>query len=153
MMTNLYDILDKIREDLIKLPTVNTVTTGNLSDIDLTKTTIFPLSHLIVENAVLNSKTITFDLRVLCMDIVDQTNELSDYDMFYGNDNTQDILNTQLVSINSVYNSLSRGELFIDGFQVYGDMTSQPFLERFEDILAGWEGVLTITTKNDLSIC
>jgi hypothetical protein len=152
-MNQFYKVLDKVREALMDLPTVNTVTTGNLSDIDLTKTTIFPLSHLIVENTQVNSKTITFNLRVLCMDILDQTKELSDYDLFYGNSNAQDVLNTQLLTINTIHSSLSRGNLHVDGFQTYGDLSAEPFLERFENVLAGWEGVLSISMPNNISIC
>ena len=37
-----YNVLDKLKEQGLQHPQCNTVTTGNLSDVDLSKTTIFP---------------------------------------------------------------------------------------------------------------
>ena len=61
-MTNFYDILDQLRGKLLEHPSVNTVTTGNQTDIDLGKTTIFPLTHLIVKNATISDKLIEFNV-------------------------------------------------------------------------------------------
>ena len=42
-MTHVYDILEIIKDELLASPSVNTVTYGDLSEVDLDKTTIFPL--------------------------------------------------------------------------------------------------------------
>ena len=152
-MTQVYDILDKIKDQLLEHPFVNTVTTGDLSDVDLTKTTIFPLTHLIITNAAISERVITFNLDVIAMDVVDQTNNISKFDMFYGNDNTQDILNTQLNVITSIHSHLNRGNLWDNRLQTDSDMSAKPFLERFENVLAGWEGSISISVPNGLNIC
>ena len=152
-MTQVYDILDKVKDKLLEHPSVNTVTTGDLSDVDLTKTTIFPLTHLILKNARIGARTISFDLDIISMDVVDQSNTISNFDMFYGNDNTQDILNTQLNVITSVHAHLNRGGLWDNRLQTDGDMSAEPFLERFENVLAGWEASVSIELPNGLNIC
>ena len=45
-MTQVYDIVDKLKDRLRTNPNVFTVTYGDISEVDLNKTTIFPLSHL-----------------------------------------------------------------------------------------------------------
>jgi len=42
-MRGYYDILEKLRVTLEANPSVNTVTEGDLLDVDLAKQTIFPL--------------------------------------------------------------------------------------------------------------
>ena len=152
-MTNFYDILDQLRGKLLEHPSVNTVTTGNLTDIDLGKTTIFPLTHLIVKNATISDKLIEFNVNITCMDIIDQTNDITEYDVFYGNDNTQDVLNTQLNVINTIFSHLKRGDLWDIQIQTDDDITAEPFLSRFENVLAGWEADISIRMINGLNIC
>ena len=43
-----YILTQAIKDALLQDPNVNTVTEGDLFDVDLAKQTIFPLSHLIV---------------------------------------------------------------------------------------------------------
>ena len=90
-----YLVLDKIKNELLSNSSVNTVTTGDLSEIDLSKQTIFLLTHIIVNNVTMQEQTLTFQISILSMDIVD-TSKSSTTDLFVGNNNEQDILNTQL---------------------------------------------------------
>jgi hypothetical protein len=45
-----YQLTEKIKEQLLNDVNCNTVTTGDITEIDLSKQTIFPLSHIIVNN-------------------------------------------------------------------------------------------------------
>ena len=45
-MTQVYDILDAIKDKLLANPSVFTVKFGDLDEIDLNKTDIYPLAHL-----------------------------------------------------------------------------------------------------------
>jgi len=118
-MKAFYELTDKIKDTLIAEPFVNTVSYGSLDDIDLNKTTIFPLSHIIVNNATVNSNFITFNISVLSMDVVDESKSETT-DNFIGNDNEQDILNTQLAIQNRLIALLQRGTLYQDKYQVEG---------------------------------
>jgi len=46
-----YLIMEKLEQELLASPFVKTVTYGDISQVDLRKQTIFPLSHIIVNNS------------------------------------------------------------------------------------------------------
>ena len=154
-MRGYYDLLEKIRVSLEANPSINTVTEGDLLDVDLAKQTIFPLSHIIVQNAQFAPQTITFNLNILFMDLVDFNKEDPKADIpFRGNDNEQDVLNTMLAAANKLWSDLSRGDLYVDKYQISGTPTCEPFVERFDNQVAGWDMGVSITiANNDTSIC
>ena len=151
-MTGFYNLTDKIKDALLAEPFVNTVTFGSLDDIDLNKQTIFPLSHITVNNSTVGTKTITFNVSILAMDIVDISKDATT-DVFVGNDNEQDVLNTQLGLLTRVINKLQRGDLFTELYQVEGDVSCEPFVDRFENKLAGWAATFDVLIQNDMTIC
>ena len=94
-MKGFYNVTKELKTALAAEPFVNTVTFGSLDYVDLNKQTIFQLSHIIVNNTTVGTKTLTFNISILAMDIVDISKEATT-DIFVGNDNEQDVLNTQL---------------------------------------------------------
>ena len=152
-MTQVYDILDVLKDELRSNPSVNTVTYGDITDLDLNKTTMFPLSHLLIDSVSYNQRTITFSIRLLCADIIDFNQEANEYDDFYGNDNLHDVMNTQFQVINSLIAKLMRGELFNSRYQVTTNPSAEPFKESYGNVLAGWTTVLQIEVPNGISIC
>ena len=151
-MTGFYDLTQKIKDTLQAEPFVNTVTYGSLDDVDLNKQTIFPLSHIIVNNCNVDSGVLTFNISVLAMDIVDES-KLETTDNFVGNDNEQDVLNTHLAVLNRLIALLQRGTLYTDKYQVEGTVGCEPFVDRFENKLAGWVATFDVIIQNDMTIC
>ena len=151
-MTGFYNVTKKIKDALNAEPFVNTVSYGSLDDVDLDKQTIFPLSHIIVNNCNVASNTMTFNISILAMDIVDESKD-EVTDIFVGNDNEQDVLNTQLEVINRVVSILQRGDLYTDLFQVDGAVGCEPFVDRFENKLAGWAATFDVLVQNDMTVC
>mgnify|MGYP000044154671 FL=1 len=151
-MKGFYQVTDKIKTLLNAEPFVNTVTYGSIDDVDLDKQGIFPLSHIIVNNAVVGTKTTTFSISILAMDIVDISND-EVTDAFVGNDNEQDVLNTQLALLTRVINELQRGDSYTDKYQVEANVTCEPFVDRFENKLAGWSATLDVIVQNDMTVC
>ena len=129
-MKGFYNITTKIKETLQSEPFVNTVTFGNIDDVDLNKQNIFPLSHIIVNNSSINDKTINFNISVLFMDIVDESKK-EEVTKFMGNDNEQDVLNTQLAVAARLTSLLKRGTLYSELYQLEGDVSCEPFVDRF----------------------
>ena len=74
-------------------------------------------------------------------------------DIFVGNDNEQDVLNTQLAVINKIIHLLRRGSLYTSKYQLSGDPVCEPFYERCENRLGGWACTMDILIENDISIC
>jgi len=153
-MRQVYTVLDKLRLKLKENGITNTVTFGDILEVDLDKTTIFPLTHITLGDVVFSPHIITTTIQLFCLDIVDKTNELTDDDIFYGNDNLQDILNTQLQVVNDVQQELRRGGLFDDNLQLTTDITASPFMDNFENQLAGWAVTINIEMPNsEHTIC
>ena len=101
-MNNLYNVLDELRTLLLLSDFTNTVTFGEVSDVDLNKLTNFPLVHLNVDNVTIDDLHIDFTLNMIACDVVDISKEEVS-DLFLGNNNVQDILSTQLKVITDAY--------------------------------------------------
>jgi hypothetical protein len=147
-----YYIVDRLKTYLRDTGFINTVTVGDLSWIDNAKQTIFPLSHIIVNNATPSEQSLSFNISILFMDIVDSSKS-STTDIFEGNDNTHDVLNTQLGLANKTFMDLVRGELYNDLVQINGTPNCEPFVDRFENSIAGWTLTFDVIIPNDMIIC
>jgi len=151
-MTGYYNLLNALKVHLTADPIVNTVTQGDIFKVDLNKQTIFPLAHIIVNNVTFEDNIQRVNVSVLCMDVVDISKQATT-DIFEGNDNELDVLHTQLAVTNRLYEMLRRGDLYDDLFQVSGTPTCEPFVERFENYLAGWTITCDVIMPNDMTIC
>ena len=147
-----YLITTKIRDTLLADENVNSVTTGDITKIDLAKQTIYPLSHIIVNNVTQEEQVLRFNISVICMDIVDQSKDETT-NIFIGNNNEHDILNTQLAVANKLIELLRSGTLYTDKFQLDGVVNCEPFFDRFENEVAGWVATMDILIDNDINIC
>jgi len=147
-----YQLTETIKNELLDNVDVNTVTTGNLSNVNLQKQNIFPLSHIIINNVVDSEQTLSFSLSILSMDIVSRS-KLETTDIFEGNNNEQDVLNTQLGVLNKLIMVLRKGTLHRDKYQLVGDPSCEPFYDRFENEVAGWTANLDVVIYNDITIC
>ena len=132
-----YQLTETIKNSLLDNIDVNTVTTGNLSNVNLQKQDIFPLSHIIINSVTDSENTLSFSISILAMDIVSRSKDETT-DVFMGNNNEQDVLNTQLAVLNKLIMDLRKGNLHKDKYQLVGDPNCTPFYDRFENELAGW---------------
>ena len=147
-----YLLTDLIKEQLLSDEDVNTVTFGDITEVDLYKQSIFPLSHLIVNSVTSGENVLSFNVSILSMDIVDQSKDETT-DRFVGNNNEQDVFNTQLTVLNKLIQRLRIGTLYRDLYQVVGDVTLEPFKDRFENELAGWTATFDVMIENDIDVC
>ena len=153
-MIQVYSILDKIKTIIRSNGITKTVTTGDILEVDLNKTTIFPLCHIVFGNVTFTDRMATASLQLLCLDIVDYTKVKQTEDMMFGNDNLQDVLNTQLQVVNDLQQNLRRGDAYSDKFQLTTNVTAEPMLDKYENQLAGWAMTIDIEVPtNELSIC
>jgi hypothetical protein len=155
-MRQFYNLTKTIKDTLEAHSQVNVVTFGDIFDVDLNKQTIFPLSHIMVNQATIDGQTVTINVSVICMDVVDETKENTrdQNEPFYGTNNEQDILNTQLAVINDLVSKLRKGTLYTDLYQLSSTPTCVPFTERFENLLAGWTATFDVILPNtEISTC
>ena len=151
-MKGFYQVTEVIKNQLLADVNVNTVTSGDITRIDLSKQTIFPLSHLIVNNVTNEDNVLRFSLSVLAMDVVNVSQEPV-IDVFTGNNNEQDILNTQLAVLNKLVQVLRGGDLHQNKYQLDGSPGFEPFYDRFENEMAGWALTFDVIVNNDIDIC
>ena len=150
-MSTFYEITTVIKEQLQLDTFVNTVTMGDIFKVDLNKQTIFPLSHIIVNNASYQGPIWNYNISILCMDIVDESKELIT-DIFVGNDNEQDVLSTQLMVVNRFLEVLRRG-LLADDYELIGNPSIEFFVDRFENKIAGVTATFDMAIANTMTIC
>jgi len=151
-MKGFYQVTQIIKDQLLTDVNVNAVTFGDITRIDLSKQTMFPLSHLMVNSVSNEDSILRFNLSILSMDIVNVSKEET-IDIFLGNNNEQDILNTQLQVQNKLVQLLRGGDLHRQLYQLDSTPTFEPFYDRFENELAGWSMTFDIIIPNDIEIC
>lgn len=147
-----YQLTETIKEQLLADTNINTVSSGDISEVNLNKQDIFPLAHIMVNSVVDEEQVLRFNITVIACDIVQQSKDLT-LDRFTGNNNEQDILNTQLAVINKLVQVLRKGQLYIEKYQLDGNPSCEPFYDRFENMLAGWTCTMDILIHNDITIC
>ena len=154
-MKGFYQVTQAIKDQLLSDVDVNTVTTGDITRIAQAKQAMYPISHIIINNVNnegADGNILRFSLAVFSMDVVNTSKE-EVIDIFTGNNNEQDVLNTQLAVLNKLIQVLRGGDLHQDLYQLDGSPSFEPFYERFEDEVAGWAVSFDVIIPNDISIC
>jgi len=137
-MNQYYKVTEALRDSLYEDGIVNNVTTGDIFNVDLNKTTIFPLSHIIVNNATESESgnTNIFNVSILLMDVCD-ISKANSTDIWLDNDNEQDIFNTQLEVGKRLVASLRRGNLNDLGYMLNGSVSFEACADRCENKFIG----------------
>ena len=151
-MNGYFYVINTLKTYLKNTPFVNTVTVGDIFAVDLTKQTIYPLNHIIVNTATLGEVTFSMNISILFMDLVNDS-KAEIVDIWDGNDNEQDILNSTLALAQRLSADLVRGSLYSSQVIVTSDPTAEPFIDRFENKIAGWTLTFDVIVPNDMSIC
>jgi hypothetical protein len=135
----IYNVLTKVRELLEADNLIHKVTEGDLFEVDLSKQTIFPLAHIMMNNAVQNRNTITFDISVMFCDIIEDDDS-----------NYVDVWNRTFTSATYFVEQLFRTDnLFVE----IEEVIHEPFRDRFHNKLGGWMTTVTIDVPNGAAIC
>ncbi len=150
-------ILKKLRDALLNDKNINTVTVGDIGDVDLDKITLFPLGHIVITNATFNNQVINYQIQILLMDVVANDIENVKLDIeesIFSDDNEAYVLNTMLNIGNRLTDDFANGSLY-DGnyFVERSSVSCQPFSDRFENQLAGWSFDFTLTVRNNIDRC
>lgn len=151
-MNGFYYAVGTLRDHLKNGGFINTVSTGDIYDVDLAKQTIYPYVHIIVNNATPKENNLSFNISVLFMDLVDLSKS-DNINVFDNNDNLLDVLNTQLALASKMISDLRRGDLYSNLVQLDGDALCEPFTDRFDNKVAGWAVTFDLIVPNDMTIC
>lgn len=149
---SLYRVIDSLKNELNTNPFCNSVTLGELTELDLAKNTIFPLANIILNNVIHNDNSLTFDITIVNVDIVEISKDLPT-NMIYNNDNLNYIWSSQLYVINRLIGRLKQGTIYDNSWQLEGSPSSEFINKQFENMLAGFSTTLQITVPNDIDKC
>jgi hypothetical protein len=151
-MTGFYTAIDKLKTHFDTDALVNSVSEGDIFQVDLAKQTIFPLVHIMVNSCSFETNVLRFNISLIAMDLVDISKN-ENTNVYLGNDNTQDALNSTLAILNRAYDIMLHGSLAYDLFQIDGNPNCEPFTERFENLLSGWTMTFDVLVPNEMTIC
>jgi hypothetical protein len=151
-MNGYYSLLNELNTHFTSDPLVNTITQGSIFNVDLGKQNLFPLVHIMVNQVTFNDNVMTANVTLMAMDNVSQRKE-EPTTKFETSDNEIDVLNTQLAILNRAFEMLKHGNIWDNLYQLNGAPTCEPFVERFENYLAGWAMTFDVDFPNDMTRC
>lgn len=151
-MIGYYEITTMLKTSLLEDVSVNTVTKGTIDKIDIAKKTMFPVSHMRVENIAHEGAALRFSMSIEMLDIIDISN-LQTNDNFRGNDNEDDIINTQLAVGVRLMERLRRGDLFTSDYQLDSEPNYEQLNNEYENGLSGWRLTFDILYKHEMTVC
>ncbi len=151
-MNTYFKVIEDIKTALSAEPFINKVSQGDIYEVDLSKKTLFPLAHLIIESIDIQTNRIQLSLSLLLMDIVDLSKEAS-IDLIRGNDNELDAINNMVNVAARLQAVLAKTDTYNSNYELEGSFSCTPFKERFENNLAGVSADFTINLANDMTKC
>lgn len=151
-MNGYYSLLNELNTHFTSDPLVNTITQGSIFNVDLGKQNLFPLVHIMVNQVTFNDNVMTANVTLMAMDNVSQRKE-EPTTKFETSDNEIDVLNTQLAILNRAFEMLKHGNIFDNLYHLNGAPVCEPFIERFENYLAGWAMTFDVDFPNDMTRC
>jgi hypothetical protein len=151
-MNGYYSLLNELNTHFTSDPLVNTITQGSIFNVDLGKQNLFPLVHIMVNQVTFNDNVMTANVTLMAMDNVSQRKE-EPTTKFETSDNEIDVLNTQLAILNRAFEMLKHGNIWDNLYHLNGAPVCEPFVERFENYLAGWAMTFDVDFPNDMTRC
>ena len=146
-----------------------TTSVGDIYDIDLSKTTNFPLLHINPTSVSTGQATLTYNFQIFIMDMVDEKAEWTEnfakanFPKLYKTlSNEQDVYNETLQIATDFIGMLRHSERqSLEGVDdinapVYftdDQFTIEPFQERFDNLCCGWVFSINVLVQNDFQTC
>jgi hypothetical protein len=137
------ELIKVIRDELESSDLIARVENDDIPSIDLKKRSLYPLAAFYIDSVEVTSNVNTFTVQLLVADILD-VNKQTNQDFIW---------NQSIAVINNLYNKLNRGLLFEQLVQEIEPITLTPFTDRLDKGLAGMETTLTISVKNNMTLC
>jgi len=136
-----YQIIDDLKGLAQAHEQINSFGFGDLTqmtmDIETKQSPIYTKLYIIPNDVSLDQNELTYNFQVIVADRLKD-----DYS------NQRDVMNDTLEIMKDVFTFL-----YLSEYESEWDATVEPFLERFEDVLAGWTMSLVITQPFDYNRC
>lgn len=161
--TLLYNVLEYFKTIGTNHPQIAKVTTGDIQIVDDREFPMYPLMNVNVLSTTFSGTTSLHEIQLVVADkIKNRPDEsgtainVSEFDWnqqtidFYGVDDTVDILANTLAILNDL---TSFTQYSVQSFDITDDILNEPFVDRFNNGLAGWVSTFTLIAHNDRPRC
>lgn len=151
-----YNVLDYFKTIMENHPVISAVSQGDVFDFDQEQFPDYPLGNVQILDATFNVSSTDYTIQLIIADKVKNKNNESvgrtnaQKVQYYGTNDVVDIHANTLAVINDLTSYTQRS---VAAFEINGAITSEPFMDRFNNGLAGWVATFTLTTHNDRPIC
>jgi hypothetical protein len=166
MITNktYNNVVNTLKNIGINHKQIETVTTGDIFDINLEKMEKFALMHINPVNVTTGDFGLTYNFQIFIADLVSEKADWTNANIQSANNlsNEQEVLSECLQIavdiISMLRHSTMQSEQGVDDINapVYfaeGQQTLEPFTERFDNLLTGWVFSLDVLVANDFQSC
>lgn len=141
-MNEFYNFHERLKAYILSTKLINTVTWGDIFDLDLNRKGDYALAHIMYQNQTITTSMNELQIDIILADIVNENL-----------DNTLDVMNAMSVVGTMIAKSLDGGDLYDYNYRINASPTLEPFKERFEMNLAGWTLSMTIQLPNNITRC
>ena len=151
-----YNVLNYFKTILNNHPSIAAVTWGDISMIDTKEFQFYPFANVLITDTSFGTSITEFTVQITVADKIKNKNNEStgrtNYENipFYGTDDVVDIHANTLAILNDITAFTQRG---VVGFEVNDDILCTPFMEEYNNGLAGWVATFKLTTHNDKNRC
>ena len=151
-----YNILNYFKTIMRNHPSINEVSQGDITKIDVDQFPSYPLGNVLITDTSFGTSVTTYRIELTVADKIKNKNNESNPTTnaqtipFYGVDDTTDIHSNTLAILNDLTSYTQRG---VAGFEINGDINCTAFSDDFNNGLAGWVATFDLTTHNDKNRC
>ncbi len=137
-------------------PSIVQVSQGPIASFDDIQYPTYPVGNVMILNATFGASTTQYEVQLIVADKIKNKNNESEGRTneqivpYYGVDDTVDIHANTLSILNDL---LSFTQYSVEAFNIDGDITLEPFADRFNNGLAGWAATFSLITHNDRPRC
>jgi hypothetical protein len=151
-----YNTLNYFKTIMKNHPQIAHVTQGDVFSIDDMQFPEYPVGNVLIQDATFGQNTTEYRVQLIVADkhktLENESNPRTNKQSipYYGTDDVVDIHANTLAAINDL---TSYTQYKVEGFEIFGDITCEPFVDRFDNGLAGWSATFNLTCHNDKNRC
>jgi len=147
---------------------IETVSVGDIFDIDMSKDTLFPLMHINPVNVTTGESELIYNFQIFLADLVSEKDNWQTYQaeqltkLIDFKNNEQEVYNQQLAIavdiISMLRHSTQQSMAGVNDinqaiYYTQDQFTIEPFSERFDNLLCGYVFNIGVKVMNDFSSC
>lgn len=151
-----YNIMEYFKTIMNNHPSIGSVTQGPISEIDDREYPIYPMGNVQIVDATLGSNYTDYTVQLIIADKQKLLNNESSGSAnsqtipFYGVDDVVDIHANTFAIVNDL---TSYTQYNVEALEVNDDISCVPFMDRFNNGLAGWASTFVVRAHNDRNRC